>query len=56
MQQGKILRLLNIALLFLALSSLAARADELHSLISGGQNRNYLMHTPPGWQPGTGET
>ncbi len=51
MRQGtKLFRLLPIALLLL-FSTLAARADELHTLISGGQSRQYLIHTPPGWQP-----
>ncbi len=52
MKQGKFLQLLSVAALLVAFSSLTARADELHSLMSGGQNRNYLVHTPPGWQPG----
>lgn len=51
MRQGtKFLQLLPIALLVL-FSTLAARADELHTLISGGQSRQYLVHKPPSWQP-----
>jgi polyhydroxybutyrate depolymerase len=51
MKQGRFV--LSIVALLLAVSSVSARADELHTLMSGGQSRNYLVHTPPGWQPGT---
>lgn len=52
MMHGATFRSLLTIVLFLVFSlSLPARADELHSLISGGQNRNYIVHTPPGWQP-----
>jgi len=53
MKQGKFLGIFTLALLLLAAISLSARADEMHTLMSGGQSRNYLVHTPPGWQPGT---
>jgi polyhydroxybutyrate depolymerase len=52
MHGAKFFRLFYIAALLITLSPLQARADELHTLMSGGQSRNYLLHLPPGWQSG----
>jgi polyhydroxybutyrate depolymerase len=51
MQGAKIFRLFSIAALLFSFSSISARADELHTLMVGGQARTYLVHLPPGWQP-----